>query len=191
MSLGDLAHDLAHLVELLDQLLDRLHVGARAAGDPQSPGALDQLGVAPLLGRHREDDRLQSVELALVELDPAQLLADAGDHPQQRLQRAHAADLAHLVQEVVEAELRLAQLLPASAPCTLPNLPYADGNQPPCSPEQTNPNKAHGSKTREMRAGTLIIGTPAILGQWQAEVRCLLPGVGIAALPKHMQDSVC
>ena len=81
--------------------------------------------------------------------------------------------------------------LPASAPCTLPNLPYADGNQPPCSPEQTNPNKAHGSKTREMRAGTLIIGTPAILGQWQAEVRCLLPGVGIAALPKHMQDSVC
>src|ERR1700750_3332949 len=79
-SLGYLAHHLAHLLELLDQLLDGLDVGARAACDPQPPGALDQLGMAPLLGRHRQDDRLNAVELALIDLGAAQLLAHPGDH---------------------------------------------------------------------------------------------------------------
>src|SRR5664279_1190717 len=34
LALGHRAHDLAHLLKLLDQLLDGLHVGARAARDP-------------------------------------------------------------------------------------------------------------------------------------------------------------
>src|SRR6185437_5837160 len=42
LALGDLAHDLAHLLELLDQLLDRVDVGARALGDAQPARALDQ-----------------------------------------------------------------------------------------------------------------------------------------------------
>src|SRR4051794_35591683 len=42
----DLAHELAHLVELLDQLVDRLDVGPRALGDAQAPRALDELGAA-------------------------------------------------------------------------------------------------------------------------------------------------
>src|SRR5579875_3140948 len=108
--LGDLAHHLAHLLELLDQGLDRLDVRARSPGDPQPLGALDQLGPAALLRRHREDDRLQTVELALVELDPAQFLAEPRDHAEQVLQRPHAPDLAHLVEEVVQAERLLAQL---------------------------------------------------------------------------------
>src|SRR4051794_7969236 len=51
-------HQLAHLPELLDELVDLLDVGPRPLGDPQPPRALDQLGPPPLLRRHREDDRL-------------------------------------------------------------------------------------------------------------------------------------
>src|SRR5208282_4235086 len=60
----DLAHHLAHLAELLDQPVDLLHVGARAPRDAQPARSLDQLRLAPLLGCHREDDRLDPVELA-------------------------------------------------------------------------------------------------------------------------------
>src|SRR5919112_3267058 len=55
-------HQLAHLAELLDELVDLLDRGAGALRDPQPPGALDQLGMAPLVGRHRVDDRLDAVE---------------------------------------------------------------------------------------------------------------------------------
>src|SRR5918993_893211 len=51
-------HHLAHLAELLDQLVDLLDAGARALGDALAAPALDQLGPGALLGGHREDDRL-------------------------------------------------------------------------------------------------------------------------------------
>src|SRR5207344_3319258 len=79
----NLAHDLAHLVELLDEPVDLLHVGARPARDPQPSRALDQLGPAALLGGHRKDDCLDPVELAFVDLEVLELVAaEAGDHPQ-------------------------------------------------------------------------------------------------------------
>src|ERR1700751_5768286 len=109
-ALGDLAHDLAHLLELLDQLLDRVHVRARAMGNSQPPRPVDELRVTPFLRGHREDDGLDAVEFSLVDLDPPQLLSDAGDHPEQRLQRTEAPDLPQLVEEVVEPEFLLAQL---------------------------------------------------------------------------------
>ena len=56
-------------------------------------------------GRHREDDRLDPVELALVDLDAAQLRADARQHPEQPLERPHPAHRAQLVEEVLEVEL--------------------------------------------------------------------------------------
>src|SRR3954453_12470778 len=68
LALLDAPHELAHLVELLDELVDLLHRRARALGDPQPPRALDQLRVAPLVGRHRQHDRLHAVELLLVHL---------------------------------------------------------------------------------------------------------------------------
>src|SRR3954454_141134 len=49
-------HQLAHLAELLDELVDLLDGRARALGDPEPPRALDQLGPAALLRGHREDD---------------------------------------------------------------------------------------------------------------------------------------
>src|SRR3954451_9766079 len=76
-------HQLAHLAELLDELVDLLDAGARALGDPQPPRALDQLGPAALLRGHGEDDRLDAVQLALVDLHLRQRVAgQAGDHSQ-------------------------------------------------------------------------------------------------------------
>src|SRR4051812_22505291 len=63
LALLDPAHQLAHLVELLDELVDLLDGRAGALGDPQPPRALDQLRVAALVGRHREHDGLDAVEL--------------------------------------------------------------------------------------------------------------------------------
>ena len=63
--------------------------------------------MAALLGGHREDDRLNLVELPLVDLDPAELLPHSGNHPEQRLQRAEAPDLPQLIEEIVEPELLL------------------------------------------------------------------------------------
>src|SRR3954452_19052764 len=70
----DLAHQLAHLVELLDELVDLLDARPRPLGDPQPARALDELGPPALLGRHRKDDRLDPVDLALVDLHLRQLL---------------------------------------------------------------------------------------------------------------------
>src|SRR3954453_21882433 len=49
LALLDPAHQLAHLVELLDELVDLLDGHAGAPRDPQPPRALDQLRPAPLL----------------------------------------------------------------------------------------------------------------------------------------------
>src|SRR3954454_23382698 len=84
----DLAHQLAHLVELLDELVDLLDARPRPLGDAQPARALDQLGPPALLGRHRQDDGLDAVDLALVDLHLRQLgTRQAGEHAQDRLER--------------------------------------------------------------------------------------------------------
>src|SRR4029453_11285887 len=103
-------HQLLHLAELLDQLADVCGLGAAAVGDPQAAGAVDDVGLDPLLACHRADDRLDLAHLVLVDLGVAQLLGDAGHQAHQVLQRAHLPDLLQLVQEVVERELPLEQL---------------------------------------------------------------------------------
>jgi hypothetical protein len=81
------------------------------SGDPQAPRALDELGPAALLWRHGQDDRLDPVHLALVDLQALELLAgEARDHPEQRGERPHLAQLLELAEEVLERELVLAQL---------------------------------------------------------------------------------
>src|SRR6185437_12712403 len=102
----DLAHDLARLPELLDQTAHSLDVRARATGDAQPARALDQLRSAALLRGHREDDRLDPVELALVHLHLLQLVpGQPRDHPEQVRQRAHFANALELTEEVLEVEL--------------------------------------------------------------------------------------
>src|SRR6202789_2761008 len=61
---GHRAHHLAHLVELLDQRVDVLNPRPRAVCDAFAAGAVDHPGVGALGRRHREDDRLDPVQLA-------------------------------------------------------------------------------------------------------------------------------
>src|SRR3954453_11160973 len=111
LAAGQALHQLAHLGELLDELVDLLDVGTRAARDAQPARALDELRAAPLLGRHRQDDRLDAIHLALVDLDALGLRAEAaGEHPEQVGERAHLADRLELLEEVLERELPLAHL---------------------------------------------------------------------------------
>src|SRR4029453_14886664 len=83
LALGELLHQLVHLSELLDEPVDRLNRGPRPGGDPLAAGAVDLARGGPLEGRHREDDPLDPIELALIDLP----------HPPHRL--AHARDHAH------------------------------------------------------------------------------------------------
>src|SRR3954454_14666775 len=104
---GHVAHHLAHLVELLDQLVDLLDLGPGAVGDPLAARAFDQAWVGTLLGGHREDDRLDPVELGLVDLGVLQLLhrPHTGHHPEHAAERTHFAHLFELLEEVFEREL--------------------------------------------------------------------------------------
>src|ERR671910_3868352 len=69
-----LLHDLLHLRELLHELRDRLHGGPRSTRDPAPARPVDDLGVRPLLRRHRADDRLEPVQLLLVHVERAELV---------------------------------------------------------------------------------------------------------------------
>src|SRR5689334_4441293 len=51
-------HHPLHLLELLDEPVHLARRGAAAGGDAQPPAAVDDLGPAALLHRHRVDDRL-------------------------------------------------------------------------------------------------------------------------------------
>src|SRR5882757_957705 len=64
----ELLHQFTHLAVLLEHLVDLLHARPGARGDPFAARAVDHGGLATLLRRHREDDRLDTVELALVDL---------------------------------------------------------------------------------------------------------------------------
>src|SRR5918994_7109649 len=70
----DLLHQLLHLGELLHEVRHRLHRGARAARYPPPAGAVDDRRGGPLRRGHRADDRLEPVELLLVDVEVPHLL---------------------------------------------------------------------------------------------------------------------
>src|SRR3712207_4347467 len=80
LALREALHELAHLAELLDELVDLLDRGAGAVGDAGAAAALDDVRPAALLRRHRQDDRLDAVELLLVDLELGELVAGEPGH---------------------------------------------------------------------------------------------------------------
>src|SRR5437868_4092375 len=62
LSLPALEH-LLHLLVLLQELVDLLHVSTGAAGDPALARAVEDLRPPALERRHRVDDRLDALEL--------------------------------------------------------------------------------------------------------------------------------
>ena len=72
---------------------------------------VDDLRVGALGGRHAADDRLDPVELLVVDVGQRVLhLPGAGQHAQQVADRAHLADRQHLLEEVLQRELAGADL---------------------------------------------------------------------------------
>jgi len=82
-----------------------------SGGDPLAPRTVQDRGVCALLGRHGVDDRFDTLERVLVDVDILQRLAYAGDHRGQVFEVTHALDLLYLTEEVVEVKLVLGQLL--------------------------------------------------------------------------------
>src|SRR5204863_7251978 len=81
---GDVAHPLHHLLDLAELLHQRADIARHdpaAVGDAGPARPVDQPGVGPLLRRHRADDRLDPVELALIDLLVLHLLGQSRDHP--------------------------------------------------------------------------------------------------------------
>ena len=75
--------------------------------------AVDDPVIAPFGGCHRQDDGLDSIKLALVDLHVLDLSANAGKHPQKArhtLPRGQFLDLAQLLEEVLEREVGRPQL---------------------------------------------------------------------------------
>src|SRR5215813_5444011 len=80
LAAAELLHHALHLLELADQRRDILKLGAAAFRDTLLAPALDDVGVAPLLPGHREDDRLDPLHILLAhQLLVASELAHAGD----------------------------------------------------------------------------------------------------------------
>src|SRR5215212_10209219 len=80
-ALAHLGHQLLHLLELLDELLDILLGRARAPRNPTRPArVLQQFGVPALLHGHGGDHGLHPAELPVVYLDVLELFSQARDH---------------------------------------------------------------------------------------------------------------
>src|SRR2546429_2527404 len=60
-----LLHEPAHLAELLDEVVDVRDRRSRAGRDPAPPRAVDERWIHAFGPRHRRDDRLDPLELAL------------------------------------------------------------------------------------------------------------------------------
>ena len=82
-------------------------VVARSGRDPLPAAAVDHVRKRPLARRHREHDRLDALQPALVDVGVGEL-AHPGHHLQDALERPHAAEHLLGLQEVVEGELPLA-----------------------------------------------------------------------------------
>src|SRR5205814_9837746 len=67
-ALGQVLHHLPRLEEPLDELVHLGDVDTGAARDPGSARPVDDLGLRALARRHRLDDRLDPVDLTLVEV---------------------------------------------------------------------------------------------------------------------------
>src|SRR5262245_45146586 len=103
----ELLHHLFELRELLEQPVDVLHGRAAAARDALAARAIDDLGIAPLLGRHRPDDRVEAAQIRLL---AGELLRRALEHFAERqhtqhlIERAERLHLLELRAEVFEGE---------------------------------------------------------------------------------------
>ena len=91
---------------LIDEPIDFLDRTAGTTRDAGAARAVDDIRLATLLRGHRQDDRLDVLELLVIGFQPLEcLVIHTRDHLQQPFQRAHLLNLAHHAQEVLQVEL--------------------------------------------------------------------------------------
>src|SRR2546423_92126 len=111
LPLAHLLHQFLHLLPGGHQLVYLLHRRPAALGDSQPALTVDYVRHASLLRGHRKHDRLDTRQLAVVDVDALELLPEAGYEREHALQWAHLAQHPVARQEVVERELALAHAL--------------------------------------------------------------------------------
>src|SRR5205809_1930996 len=98
---------LLHLYELLQQAIYLFDRRSTALRDAFAAAPVDDVLLAPLVGRHRVDDGFDPRNLLVVRLVCGQRLelAHAGQHPHDLLDGTHLPDRLELIAEVLEREL--------------------------------------------------------------------------------------
>src|SRR5580765_3524778 len=107
-------HHLLELRVLLEQPVDVGNAGAAAPGDALSAAAVDDRRLAPLLGCHRPDQRLEAGQLLLLAsqlLRQRFLALEERNHVHDLAERPHRAELLELGGEILEGERLVADLL--------------------------------------------------------------------------------
>src|SRR5437899_4140959 len=104
-----LLHHPLHLLELIEQAVDLLHLHAGAGGDAALAAGLDELGLAALQRRHRADDAFHAAHVALGAVHVGLAGLRLAHHLRRQLvdqarQAAHLLHLRDLREEVVEVE---------------------------------------------------------------------------------------
>src|SRR5579872_7502100 len=108
-----LAYHGAHLVELLQELIDLLHSRTAAASNTFAPTSIDDIGGAPLLFRHRENDGLDKFHLvafkSFFHLWHCCHFVEARNHLHHLSQWTHTFQLTHGTKKIFQVKLALLQ----------------------------------------------------------------------------------
>src|SRR5690554_678384 len=104
--LAGLLHHLLHLLVLLEQTVEVRHLQTGTRSDTPLARTVDDVGLAPLLGRHRVDQRLKLAHLLLRPRTLGQLrhLPHAGQLAEQTGHATHFLELLKLVAKILKIE---------------------------------------------------------------------------------------
>src|SRR5690348_3117689 len=107
-----LLHHLAGLFETLDQPVDVGDLRSAALRDALAAGTVENIRVLAFTLGHRANDRLDALHVGLRYFE---IFRQRTRHPRNHLQdvrhRSHLANLAHLIEKIVQRELLLEHLL--------------------------------------------------------------------------------
>ena len=98
----------------LQQLVDRFRRGSGAGGDPLLAARFQNVGIAPLLRRHRIDDGDLPFDHVFIDVGSGELIfhfGDAGQHAHEPAEAAHSLHLGKLLAQIAEIERAFAHFL--------------------------------------------------------------------------------
>ena len=108
--LRHLAHQCADLIELIEELLDLVRLGAAAGRDAPATALVDHVGIASFFFGHRVDHALHPLQRDFGVLAFGNHFAHAG-HAADHVLHAQFLNLRELIAEVLERQVALLHLL--------------------------------------------------------------------------------